>query len=94
MTMAFGIVSLSAINFGLVMRRERQVPWARPLFPFFAWILLGWAAIWAAIQLGMLQQLLLTESLTGRQWGIVIALSLVAPAVVAVDKLVQLRRQR
>jgi P-type Ca2+ transporter type 2C len=93
MTMAFGIVALSAINFGLVMRRERQVPWARPLFPFFGWILLGWAAIWAAIELGLLQRLLLTESLTGRQWGIVIALSLVAPAVVAVDKLVQLRRQ-
>ena len=94
MTMAFGIVALSAINFGLVMRRERQVPWAAPLFPFFGWILLGWVAIWAAIELGMLQQLLLTESLTGRQWGIVIALSLVSPLVVAIDKFVQLRRLR
>jgi Ca2+-transporting ATPase len=94
MTMAFGIVGLSTINFGLVMRRERQVPWARPLFPFFGWILLGWVAMWAAIELGPLQRLLLTESLTGRQWGIVIALSLVSPAVVAVDKLVQLRRQQ
>ncbi len=94
MTMAFGIVALSAINFGLVMRRERQVPWAAPLFPFFGWILLGWVAIWAAIELGMLQRLLLTESLTGRQWGIVIALSLVSPLVVAVDKMIQLRRQR
>jgi Ca2+-transporting ATPase len=93
MTMAFGIVSLSAINFGLVMRRERQVPWARPLFPFFGWILLGWVATWAAIELGMLQRLLLTESLTGRQWGIVIALSLVSPLVVAVDKMIQLRKQ-
>ena len=46
MTMAFGIVSLSAINFGLVMRRERQAPWATPVFPFLGWILLGWAAIW------------------------------------------------
>ena len=94
MTMAFGIVSLSAINFGLVMRRERQAPWATPVFPFLGWILLGWAAIWAAIELGMLQRLLLTESLTGRQWGVVIGLSLVSPAVVAVDKAIQLRRLR
>ena len=41
----------------------------------------------------MLQRLLLTESLTGGQWGVVIGLSLVAPAVVAVDKALQLRRQ-
>jgi Ca2+-transporting ATPase len=94
MTMAFAIVSLSAINFGLVMRRERQAPWASPLFPFLGWILLGWAAIWAAVELGMLQRLLLTESLTGRQWGVVIALSLVGPAVVAIDKAFQLRRLR
>ena len=66
----------------------------QPLFPYFGWIILGWAATWAAVELGMLQRLLLTESLTGGQWVVVIALSLVAPAVVAVDKLVQLRRQR
>ena len=65
-----------------------------PVFPFLGWILLGWAAIWAAIELGMLQRLLLTESLTGRQWGVVIGLSLVSPAVVAVDKAIQLRRLR
>ena len=93
MTMAFGIVALSAINFGLVLRRERQVPWTAPLFPFFTWILVGWVAIWAAIELGMFQRLLLTESLTGGQWGLVIVLSLVSPAFVAVDKLLQLRRQ-
>ena len=33
MTMAFAIVSFSAVNIGLVMRRERQVPWASPAFP-------------------------------------------------------------
>ena len=42
----------------------------------------------------MLQRLLDTVSLTGGQWGIVLVLSLVAPAVVGVDKAVQLRRQR
>ena len=33
MTMAFAIVSLSAVNIGLVMRREREAPWASPPVP-------------------------------------------------------------
>jgi Ca2+-transporting ATPase len=42
----------------------------------------------------MLQRLLDTTSLSGRQWVVVLALSLIAPAVVAADKLISLRRQR
>ncbi len=94
MTMAFAIVSLSAVNIGLVMRRERQAPWSSPVFPYLGWIILGWILTWAAVELNMLQRLLDTTSLTGREWIIVLALSLLAPAVVAVDKVIQLRRQR
>ncbi len=94
MTMAFAIVSLSAVNIGLVMRRERQAPWSSPVFPYLGWIILGWILTWAAVQLNMLQSLLDTTSLTGRQWVVVLALSLLAPAVVAVDKVLQLRHQR
>jgi P-type Ca2+ transporter type 2C len=93
MTMAFAIVSLSAVNIGLVMRRERQAPWSSPVFPFLGWVILGWILTWAAVELNMLQRLLDTTSLSGRQWIIVLALSLLAPAVVAVDKAIQLRRQ-
>jgi Ca2+-transporting ATPase len=93
MTMAFAIVSLSAVNIGLVMRRERQAPWSSPVFPYLGWIILGWVFTWAAVELNMLQRLLDTTSLSGRQWVVVLALSLIAPAVVAVDKLIQLRRQ-
>jgi Ca2+-transporting ATPase len=42
----------------------------------------------------MLQRLLDTMSLSGRQWVVVLALSLIAPAVVGVDKAIQLLRQR
>ncbi|MGO9503892.1 MAG: cation-translocating P-type ATPase [Streptosporangiaceae bacterium] len=94
MTMAFAIVSFSAVNIGLIMRRERQAPWASPVFPYLGWIILGWILTWAAVELGMLQRLLDTESLSGRQWLVVLALSLIAPAVVGVDKAIQLRRQR
>jgi Ca2+-transporting ATPase len=64
------------------------------VFPYLGWIILGWILTWAAVELNMLQRLLDTTSLTGREWVIVLALSLLAPAVVAVDKILQLRRQR
>src|SRR5690349_925131 len=94
MTMAFAIISLSAVNIGLVMRRERQAPWSSPVFPYLGWIILGWVLTWAAVELNMLQRLLDTTSLSGREWIIVLALSLLAPAAVAIDKVLQLRRQR
>ena len=46
---------------------------------------------WAAVELNMLQRLV-TVSLTGAQWVLVIALSLVAPAFTAINKAIQLRR--
>jgi Ca2+-transporting ATPase len=64
------------------------------VFPFLGWIILGWVLTWAAVELGMLQRLLDTMSLSGRQWVVVLALSLIAPAVVGVDKAIQLSRQR
>jgi Ca2+-transporting ATPase len=67
MTMAFAVVSLSAVNIGLVMRRERQAPWSSPVFPYLGWIILGWILTWAAVELNMLQRLLDTTSLSGRE---------------------------
>jgi Ca2+-transporting ATPase len=92
MTMAFAIVAFSAVNVGLVLRRERQAPWASPIFPYLGWIILGWVLTWAAVELSMFQRLLLTTSLTGPQWLVVLGLSLLAPGFVAIDKAIQLRR--
>jgi len=94
MTMAFGVVALSAVNIGFVMRREREAPWSSPVFPYLGCIMAGWALTWAAIELNMLQRLLDTVSLTGGQWVVVIALSLVAPILIGIDKAVQLHRTR
>ncbi len=93
MTMAFAIVALSAVNLGVVMRREREPAWSSPIFPYLGWIMLGWALTWAGVELNMLQRLLDTESLTGAQWLTVIGLSIVSPAVVGIDKALQLNRQ-
>jgi Ca2+-transporting ATPase len=94
MTMAFAVVAFSAVNLGVVMRRERQAPWSPPVFPYLGWIMLGWFLTWAAVELGMLQRLLDTESLSGAQWAVVLGLSLIAPALVWADKAIQLRRQQ
>ena len=93
MTMAFAFVSLTAVNLGIVMRREREAPWSSPLFPYFAWIILGWLLTWAAVGLSMFERLLDTVPLSGDEWLVVIALSVVTPALVAVDKAIQLRRK-
>ncbi len=94
MTMAFAVVALSAVNLGVVMRRERQAPWSSPMFPYFGWLIAGWTLTWAAVELGMLQRLLDTVSLSGGQWLVVLGLSLITPAFVGVDKAIQLRRLR
>jgi Ca2+-transporting ATPase len=94
MTMTFAVVSLSAVNIGLILRREREAPWSAPVFPYLGWIILGWVLTWAAVELNMLERLLDTTSLSGGQWLVVIGLSLIAPAVVAVDKAIQMARHR
>ena len=93
MTMAFAIVALSAVNLGIVMRRERESPLSSPVFPYLGCIMLGWALTWAGVELNMLERLLDTVSLTGGQWLTVIGLSIVAPALVGIDKAIQLKRQ-
>ena len=94
MTMAFAVVALSAVNLGVVMRRERQAPWSTPMFPYFGWLIAGWVLTWAAVELGMLQRLLDTVSLSGEQWLVAIGLSLITPAFVGVDRAIQIRRLR
>jgi Ca2+-transporting ATPase len=94
MTMAFAVVAFTAVNLGVVMRREREAPWSSPLFPYFGWIILGWALTWAAVELPMLQRLLDTVSLSGAQWAVVLGCSLLAPTLVWADRWLQMRRQR
>ena len=92
MTMAFAVVALSAVNMGLVMRREREPVWATPVFPYLGWILLGWTLTLLAVEFQFLQRILLTESLTGAQWALCIGLSAISPGVIWIDKTIQIRK--
>jgi len=94
MTMSFAVVSLSAVNMGLIYRREGAAPWATPLFPFLGWTIAGWVLTLAAVETRILQRLLDTVSLSGSQWLVVIALSLLSPLVIGVDKAIRIRRLR
>ena len=94
MTMAFAIVALSAVNLGVVMRREREPAWSRPMFPYLGWIMVGWLLTWAAVELNMFERILDTVSLTGGQWAVTIALSIVTPLLVWIDKTITLHRER
>jgi len=93
MTMAFAFIAFTAVNLGVVMRREREAPWSSPLFPYMGWIIAGWVLTWAGVELHMLQRLLDTESLSGGQWAWVLGLSLITPGLVWADKTIQQRRQ-
>jgi Ca2+-transporting ATPase len=86
MTMAFALVSFSAVNLGLAMRREREPVWSAPLFPYLGWIMLGWFLTVAAVEFRVFQRALDTTPLTGSQWGLVLLMSLVPPLIVEVDK--------
>jgi len=94
MTMAFVVVALAGVNNGLVMRREREPWWSAPLFPYMGWVILGWFLTLAAVELGIFQRLLTTVSLTGGQWTIAIAVSLISPLFVAIDKAIQMRHAK
>jgi Ca2+-transporting ATPase len=92
MTMAFAVVALSALNIGLVLRRERRPWWTRPAFPYLGWIGLGWLLTWAAVELEMLQRVLITTSLQGSEWLIVIGLSLFGGLYNELDRHYRVRR--
>ena len=92
MTMAFAVVALGAVNIGLVLRREQRPWFSQPAFPYLGWIALGWLLTWAAVELDMLQRLLVTTSLEGSQWLIVIGLSLIAAVYCEIDRVYRKRK--
>jgi Ca2+-transporting ATPase len=92
MTMAFAVVALSAVNIGLVLRREGRPWYSQPAFPYLGWIALGWLFTWAAVELGMLQRALLTTSLQGSEWLIVIGLSLIGALYNEIDRIYRARK--
>ena len=79
MTMAFAFVALTAVNIGLVMRRERERALVLPDLPVPRVDHPRVGAHLGGGRAQLLQRLLDTVSLTGGQWVLVLGLSLITP---------------
>ncbi|MGW0174877.1 cation-translocating P-type ATPase [Rhodococcus sp. NPDC003322] len=93
MTMAFVVLSLASIFAGLVMRRDPESGVTAPVLGALKILSVPVVVTVFAVELGFLQDLLMTTSLTGRQWLACLGWSLIVPIVVEAEKAVRRRRR-
>ncbi|WP_328393482.1 cation-translocating P-type ATPase [Nocardia sp. NBC_00416] len=93
MTTAFVVLSLGSILSGLAMRRDPESGFAPPLLGALKILSVPVVVTVFAVELGFLQDLLMTTSLTGGQWLACLGWSLTVPAVVEAEKALRRRRR-
>ncbi len=86
MTMAFVVLGLGTVFSGLVMRRDPESFTSGSVLGAVKILAIPFALIVAAVELRVMQELLVTTSLTGGQWMVSLLLALVLPAFVEADK--------
>ena len=91
-TMTFVVAAFGAILGGLAMRRDPESGLAGPILAALKWLAIPLALTVAAVEIGFLQRLVGTVSLSGSEWLICIGLALVVPLFVEVEKWI--RRER
>jgi len=92
MTMTFAVMALGAVLGGLVLRRDPTSGLAAPILKATGILAIPVVAILLATELGFLQKGLMTQSLTGSQWLIVIGLAAIGPIVIEADKWIRRRK--
>lgn len=85
-TMTFVVAAFGAIFGGLAMRRDPETGLAAPILTAIKWLAIPLAITVAAVEIGFLQRLVGTVSLSGSEWLICIGLALVVPVFVEVEK--------
>ncbi|WP_051021306.1 cation-translocating P-type ATPase [Nocardia araoensis] len=93
MTMAFVVLSFGSILSGLVMRRDPESGLTAPVLGAVKILSIPLVVTVFAVEIGFLQDLLMTMSLTGGQWLACLSWSLVVPIVIEVEKAVRRRRR-
>ena len=93
MTMAFVVMSLASIMAGLVMRRDPDSGITAPVLGALKILTVPVVVTVLAVELGFLQDLLMTTSLTGRQWLVCLGWALIVPVVVEAEKAIRRRRR-
>jgi Ca2+-transporting ATPase len=91
-TMGFVVMGLGTAVSGFVLHRSPGSALARPVLRPAVLTLASLVLLVFATELGFLQRWLRTESLTGAQWLVCLALAVGFGAVIELDKLVQRRR--
>ncbi|MDY0910523.1 cation-transporting P-type ATPase [Microbacterium sp. CFBP9034] len=91
-TMTFVIAAFGAILGGLAMRRDPDSGLAGPILTALKWLAIPLALTVAAVEIGFLQKLVGTVSLSGNEWLLCLGLALVVPLFVEVEKWIRRRR--
>ncbi|MEU2003320.1 cation-translocating P-type ATPase [Rhodococcus sp. NPDC019627] len=92
MTTAFVVLSFGSILAGLVMRRDPESGLTAPILTALKILSVPVVVTVFAVEIGFLQDLLMTMSLTGGQWLACIGWSLIIPIVVEAEKAFRRRR--
>ncbi|MGN8551502.1 UNVERIFIED_CONTAM: cation-transporting P-type ATPase [Microbacterium sp. SLM126] len=91
-TMTFVVAAFGAVLGGLAMRRDPESGLTAPILTAVKWLAIPLAITVAAVEIGFLQRLVGTVSLSGSEWLICIGLALVVPLFVEVEKWIRRRR--
>ncbi|PTR26530.1 Ca2+-transporting ATPase [Rhodococcus sp. OK519] len=94
MTMAFVVLSFGSVLAGLVMRRDPESGLVSPILGALEILSIPTVVTVLAVELGFLQDLLTTTSLTGGQWLACLGSSLIVPVVIEAEKALRRRRRR
>jgi Ca2+-transporting ATPase len=92
MTMTFAVMAFGAVLGGLVLRRDPASGLMPPVLKALAILAIPAVIVVLGTELPFMQDWLMTESLTGPQWLVVAALSVVGALVPEVDKWIRRRR--
>ena len=94
LTMAFVVLSLSSILGSLAKRRDPESGLRAPIISALKILSVPVLFTVAAVEIGFLQNLLLTTSLSGGQWLACLGLALIVPIVVELDKVIRRNQAR
>lgn len=93
MTTAFVVLSLGSILAGLTMRRDPESGLSPPILGALKILSIPLVVTVLSVELGFMQELLQTTSLTGGQWLACLGWSLIIPVVVEGEKAIRRRRR-
>jgi Ca2+-transporting ATPase len=91
MTMAFVVMSIGTLLSGLSIRRDPGSGLSAPILKALGILAIPAGLTLMATEWGLLQRFLMTQSLTGYEWLVSIALALVVLAVIETEKAVRRR---